>query len=199
MSGEFVSLRMLVVAAAKPDQELWRQAAMLASVPIDFSNHDHVSAAKDLATTGADICVLDSGLSEIYRTAVIDAARAAKPPPLVFLSSTHGAAHLTGIDGVLKKPSNADDARKTVEICIRTKIPTRVLIVDDSGTMRSIVRKILAASRFALDVHEAAEGTAAIHQLRSGNFGIAFLDYNMPASTASRPCRRSSAKSRTWR
>ena len=43
---------------------------------------------------------------------------------------------------------------------------TRVLIVDDSSTMRSIVRKILAASRFAFDVHEAAEGIAAIEKLR---------------------------------
>ena len=46
--------------------------------------------------------------------------------------------------------------------------------------MRSIVRKILSASRFALDVHEAAEGIAALNQLRSGNFGLVFLDYNMP-------------------
>jgi CheY-like chemotaxis protein len=59
-------------------------------------------------------------------------------------------------------------------------LPTRVLIVDDSGTMRSIVRKILSASRFALDIHEAAEGIAALNQLRVGNFGMVFLDYNMP-------------------
>jgi CheY-like chemotaxis protein len=81
---------------------------------------------------------------------------------------------------MLTKPANTDDARKLVEICIRTKIPTRVLVVDDSGTMRSIVRKILSASRFALDIHEAAEGIAALDQLRTGNFGIVFLDYNMP-------------------
>ena len=60
------------------------------------------------------------------------------------------------------------------------KIPTRVLIVDDSKTIRSIVRKILLASRFALDVQEAEEGIAALNQLRAGNFGMVFLDYNMP-------------------
>jgi CheY-like chemotaxis protein len=62
----------------------------------------------------------------------------------------------------------------------RAKIPTRTLIVDDSSTMRGIVRKILGASRFAFDVHEAAEGIAALEQLASGNFGLVFLDYNMP-------------------
>ncbi len=59
-------------------------------------------------------------------------------------------------------------------------MPTRVLIVDDSDTMRSIVRKILAASRFELDIHEAADGTAALDQLRNGKFGMVFLDYSMP-------------------
>ena len=63
---------------------------------------------------------------------------------------------------------------------MRAKFPTRVLIVDDSGTMRSIVRKILSASRFALDMQEAAEGFGALEQLRSGKFGLVFLDYNMP-------------------
>ena len=53
-------------------------------------------------------------------------------------------------------------------------------MVDDSGTMRSIVRKILSASRFALEVQEAEEGIAALGLLRTGNFGIVFLDYNMP-------------------
>ena len=46
--------------------------------------------------------------------------------------------------------------------------------------MRSIVRKILSASRFALDINEAEEGIAALNQLRSGNFDMVFLDYNMP-------------------
>jgi CheY-like chemotaxis protein len=46
--------------------------------------------------------------------------------------------------------------------------------------MRTIVRKILTASRFALEMHEAAEGIAALNLLRTGNFGLVFLDYNMP-------------------
>ena len=68
----------------------------------------------------------------------------------------------------------------SVELGARTKIPTRVLIVDDSGTTRAIVRKILSATRFALDVHEAGEGIAALGEIGSGNFGLVFLDYNMP-------------------
>jgi two-component system chemotaxis response regulator CheY len=180
MSDDLVSLRMMVVAAARPDQELWRQAAALASVMIEFSTHDASSAAGALAQPGADICVLDAGLSDDKKSAVIEAARAAKPAPLVLVSAPKNTARVTGADGMLGKPANVEEARKLVEICIRAKFPTRVLIVDDSGTMRRIVRKILAASHFALDVHEAAEGMAALKQLRSGNFGMVLVDYNMP-------------------
>lgn len=103
-----------------------------------------------------------------------------RPVPLVFVSAPRGRPRVDGVDGMLIKPANIDDAHQLAELCIRAKIPTRVLIVDDSGTMRSIVRKILSASRFELDVQEATEGIAALKQLRTGNFGLVFLDYNMP-------------------
>jgi CheY-like chemotaxis protein len=37
-----------------------------------------------------------------------------------------------------------------------------VLLVDDSPTMRSIVRRVLAATRFPLDVTEAGDGGQAL-------------------------------------
>lgn len=180
MGGDLVSLRMLVVAATRPEQELWRQGAGMASVPIDFEAQDAASATGTLANGGTEICVVDGALPDAFKTAVVAAARAAKPAPLVFVTAVRGSPRLDGANGMLAKPATAEDARKLIDICIRTKIPTRVLIVDDSGTMRSIVRKILSGSRFALDMHEVAEGFAALEQLRSGKFGMVFLDYNMP-------------------
>ncbi len=63
---------------------------------------------------------------------------------------------------------------------MRVRLPSRVLVVDDSSTMRSIVRKTLAATRFPLDVSEADEGFAALKLVREGDFHIVFLDHNMP-------------------
>jgi CheY-like chemotaxis protein len=181
MSGDLVSLRMLVIAATPSEQNVWRQGAALASVPIDFEAADAGHAAsKTLAKGGVDICVIDSKLNTADKDAVLKAARAIDPAPFVVVSAPNGTARLDGSDGTLAKPGSTEDARKLVELCIRVKIPTRALIVDDSGTIRSIVRKILSASRFALDVHEAEEGIAALNQLRNGNFGMVFLDYNMP-------------------
>jgi CheY-like chemotaxis protein len=180
MSDDLVSLRMLLIGATQPDQEIWRQAARLASVPIEFATSDARSIVGALAQGGADICVLEGELSDVDKTKVIMAVNAVRPVPLVFVSSPKGNIRFDGVDGMLTKPASINDARVLTEICVRKKFPTRVLIVDDSGTMRSIVRKILLAGRFAMDIHEASEGRAALEQLRGGNFGIVFLDCNMP-------------------
>jgi CheY-like chemotaxis protein len=180
MSGDLVSLRLLLISAVPSEQNLWRQGAAMASVPIDFSAAEAAAAGRALAKGGVDICVIDSKLQSNDKEAALNAARAVEPTPFVVLSAPNALGKLEGSDGTLTKPSNPEDARKLIELCIRVKVPTRVLIVDDSKTMRSIVRKILLASRFALDIQEAEEGIAALNQLRAGNFGMVFLDYNMP-------------------
>jgi len=180
MSDDLVSLRLLLVAAALPHHDLWREGAAQASVPIDFEAADAAAAKAALSKGGVDICVLDAELDDADRASVIKAARAKQPAPLVFMSAPRGSARPANIDGALTKPANPNDARKAVEICIRAKMPTQVLIVDDSDTMRGIVRKILAASRFELDIHEASDSTAALDRLRNGKFGMVFLDYSMP-------------------
>jgi CheY-like chemotaxis protein len=46
--------------------------------------------------------------------------------------------------------------------------------------MRSIVRKILAATRFPFEISEETEGVSAIKRVGEVAFDIIFLDYNMP-------------------
>jgi DNA-binding NarL/FixJ family response regulator len=180
MSEDLVSIRMMCVSATQPDHDLWRQGAGRASVPVVFDWADPSVAPTRLARGGVDICIIDSEISELQRVKLVKVARTLNPSPFVVASAPRGAALIEGVDGMVPRPSTPSEARRAVELCIRVKIPTRVLIVDDSGTMRSIVRKILSASRFALDVHEASEGIHAVNQLRGGNFGLVFLDYNMP-------------------
>ncbi len=179
MSGDLISLRLLLVSAVPSEQNLWRQAAALASVPIEYIAADAVAAGKALAAGGVDICVVDARLATNDCEAVLNAARVSAPAPFVAAVASGGAS-LNGADARFDKAASPEEARKLVELCIRTRMPTRVLVVDNSGTIRSIVRKILSASRFTLHVHEAEEGIAALNQLRSGSFGMVFLDYNMP-------------------
>jgi CheY-like chemotaxis protein len=185
--SELVSFRMLYVSAKEPgrdvwqpDHNLWRQGAAMASVPVEFSAHDATVAAAAINRGGIDICIMDAFLPPDEKAAVMTAASGAQPPPFAIEVAERGAPRAKGAGAALPQPANVDEARRAVNICVRAKLPNRVLIVDDSSTMRSIVRKILCASRFALDVHEAGEGEAAIEQLHNGNFGMVFLDYNMP-------------------
>jgi|JI6StandDraft_1071083.scaffolds.fasta_scaffold257802_2 two-component system, chemotaxis family, chemotaxis protein CheY len=57
----------------------------------------------------------------------------------------------------------------------------RILIVDDSAMMRTIVRKSLEMAKVrASEVVEAKNGLEAWHQLEKQPFDIMFCDLNMP-------------------
>lgn len=178
--GELLSLRMILVGAPAAERDLWLRGAGGISVPVDFFAQEPSEARSTLQRQGADICIVDAALPEQTRASVIAAARSTRPPPLVFVCGSVARESGDRVDGVLRRPTNLEEAKKFAELCARTRLPTRVLIVDDSSTMRSIVRKILAASRFSLDIHEAPEGIAALKEVRSGRFGLVFLDYQMP-------------------
>lgn len=180
MSAELVTIRVLCVTATPHDHELWRQGAAHAGIPVEFDAVAVAAGPTQVAQGGVDVCLFDARVPDADKNRLVAAARAVEPQPVVVAFAPRGDPPLAGVDATLPQPSSPDDARKLVELCARMKVPTLVLVVDDSATMRRIVRKILAASRFALDIHESGEGLDALKRLRDGRFGMVFLDYNMP-------------------
>ncbi len=180
MSHDLVSLTMMVIGMTGPERELWREGATMSSIPVEFSICDPAAGIAALGNGGADICIVDGTLPEPATAAALTAAKALRSAPHVFICADRNDAGPAGVTATFGKPANAEAARQMVERCLRTRVPTRVLVVDDSSTMRSIVRKILSASRYLLDLHEAGEGRAALARLRQESFGIVFLDHNMP-------------------
>ncbi|MPZ58195.1 MAG: response regulator [Rhizobiales bacterium] len=185
MSNDLVSVRMMIVSQPSPDRDIWRQAAGLASVLVEATKAETTAEASQmLARAGIDVVLIDADFPEPHRSAVARAARSARSArsrPVIVLSAASDA-DVFGVDGdgVVTKPSNLAEAQYLIDRMLRARIPNRVLIVDDSSTMRGIVRKILLATRFPLEVAEAEEGGAALARLREGSFDIIFLDYNMP-------------------
>ena len=55
----------------------------------------------------------------------------------------------------------------------------RVLVADDSSTMRKIILRSLQAVGVT-DVAEAADGTEAIAMFKPGDFDMVLTDWNMP-------------------
>ncbi|WP_168192876.1 response regulator [Undibacter mobilis] len=180
MNHEFVSLNMMLIGFAGSELELWRQGVALASIPVDLSVYDTAPGIAALAQGGVDICVLDGGLPDAVKQAALASTKALRSRPYLFVRAARGAAMPAGMTGMLTKPVDVADAHRLVELCVRTKLPTRALVVDDSSTMRGIVRKILSACRFQLELHESEEGLAALERLRREPFDLVFLDYNMP-------------------
>ena len=55
---------------------------------------------------------------------------------------------------------------------------SQILVVDDSGAMRSIVRKLLAQLGYT-DVDEAPDGAAALAKINEKSYGLVISDWNM--------------------
>lgn len=179
MSDELLSLRVITVSGSRRDQDLFRQAASASTVPIEvIEAHDAADARRSLAGA-ADLVFLDAALAGDAVAQVVAAARAAaKPAFTILLAETAATPFQT--DALAAKPMQLEEAERLLNGTIRVRLPSRVLIVDDSATMRTIVRKILAATRFPLEVTDVEQGIEAIELARKVDFDIVFLDYNMP-------------------
>jgi len=190
MSEDFISMKVLIVSEAASDRELLRRAAAEASIPVDASELDAPGdpiAMKELLTRqNFDVVFFDARIPKPARVEFLQVIRAAPSRPLAVLIApatiktrevfTDG----LEVDSALAKPIDMQETRDLIACCIRARLPQRVLIVDDSSTVRAVVRKVLQASRCKLEAEEAADGSAAIELAKKKRFDIVFLDCQMP-------------------
>lgn len=59
-------------------------------------------------------------------------------------------------------------------------MPKNVLVVDDSGTMRTILAQSLQLSGMELNMVQAQDGVEAFGKFQGGNFDLIITDINMP-------------------
>jgi CheY-like chemotaxis protein len=178
---ELLSLRVILAAKGQEDHDLFRRAAAAVPVPIDLEIADGGAAATDCIAGGADLVYLDSSLAPLEIAQVVAAARTTPDPPFtVMLASANGDSPAFVTDALAARPAGPEEATRLIARSIRVRLPSRVLVVDDSSTMRSIVRKLLAGTRFPLEVCEADEGFAALKHVGEAGIDLVFLDYNMP-------------------
>lgn len=69
----------------------------------------------------------------------------------------------------------------------------KVLVVDDSGTMRKIIIRSLNAVGLT-DTHEAGDGVEALALLERQPFDLVLTDWNMPQKSGVELCRELRAK-----
>jgi CheY-like chemotaxis protein len=181
MVDDLLSLRVVLAAREQEDHDRFRQAVASVPVPIEFTAVDSGAAAARCVADGADLMYLDNSLMSVEIAQVVAAARAKLNPPFtVLLAAADADAPAFVTDALATKPAGLEEAQRLVTRSIRVRLPSRVLVVDDSSTMRSIVRKVLAGTRFPLEVSEADEGFSALKHVGEVGIDLVFLDYNMP-------------------
>lgn len=65
---------------------------------------------------------------------------------------------------------------------LQLDLDLKVLVVEDSESMRRIIRSVLKQFGFK-DIQEASNGKEGLTTLRTGDFGLVFADWNMPEMT----------------
>jgi CheY-like chemotaxis protein len=187
MRGDLVSVRILALFGSAQDRDLLRQAAATTTVPIDVVEAESAAAVCDLlATNDIDVAFLDAAATLAELTSFVAAARSAQPPPFVVLVVTgawdtgRSRAAALATDGLVARPEHLKQAQALIDRCVRLRLPSGVLVVDDSAVTRGIVCKVLAGTRFSLQIAEAADGIGALERIAAGKFDVVFLDYHMP-------------------
>lgn len=80
----------------------------------------------------------------------------------------------------LRKPFDASAVGGLIATYKRLRQQAQVLVVDDSETVRGVIRRVLGASQFAMQCQAAGDGPSAIKAYESRDYELIFLDINMP-------------------
>ncbi|QDG75589.1 response regulator [Labrenzia sp. PHM005] len=80
----------------------------------------------------------------------------------------------------LQKPFLPEDVAEIVGTYRMMVHAYPILIVDDSGTMRKITRKVLESSRFNFEISEADSAENALKKLAGREYAIVLTDFHMP-------------------
>jgi CheY-like chemotaxis protein len=172
MADDLLSLRIIAVSQSPSHREMLREAATAAQVPIEFVANDRELTALRSIAAGGDLVFLDLALGGEAVARLTAAARATASRPVTISLCAAGDSVPFPTDALAIKPVDQHDANRLLAGAIRLRLPSRVLLVDDSPTMRGIVRKVLAATVFPLDVMEADQGGEALALARTSAFGL---------------------------
>lgn len=154
-----------------------------------FEAEGALEAARFLTRYLPDVIFLDLNMPKISGITFLDKLDTVlcgrKPPIIVSISSDLSEATLQrlkvrGAYDAVPKPFDPVQLATVMLRVMQMSRSRRVLVVDDSTTVRTLVRKIIERSRFNLTVEEAATGEEALRLFRGQTFDVAFVDVNMP-------------------
>jgi CheY-like chemotaxis protein len=180
-------IRMLVADDSRTVQRFFEDVVAQSSLPIELvSAQSGRECMMFLEQDNIGLAFIDVHMPEMSGLEALGRARFNGNKTFVTLMSTvvdaprFELARQLRVYEYLVKPFTADDVTAILKTYQRVATKMRVLIVDDSRTMRLLVRRVIERSIFRLDVEEASNGTTALSRFDHDSFDLVFLDYNMP-------------------
>ena len=180
-------LRMLIADDSHVIQNLIAEAAVRSGLPLRVTLTDNGRECLTLLQGGAiDLAFIDVQMPDLSGTDAFWAARKQGVQTFVTLISSPPSTAAVEMARKLRayeflfKPFSGAEVLNILRTYARIKSPTKVLLVDDSQTVRQIVQKTLANSLFECEITEAADGAACLDLIGRSAFDVVFLDCNMP-------------------
>jgi DNA-binding NtrC family response regulator len=181
------TITVLIADDSQMTQQLLADAARASKLPLRCTMTDNGRECLTLLNgANIDLAFIDVHMPELSGTQAFWSARKQGIQTFVTLMSNPPAAEAVELAIKLRayeflfKPFTVADVVGVMKTYARISSPTKILIVDDSSSVRQIVQKIVQGSVFNCEITEADNGEAAIMLCRSTGFDAVFLDRNMP-------------------
>jgi DNA-binding NtrC family response regulator len=181
------TITMLIADDSPVTQQILADAALASKLPLRFTTTDNGRECLTLLNgANIDLAFIDVHMPELSGTEAFWTAKKQGLKTFVTLMSTPPAAD--AVDMAIKlrayeflfKPFTVSDAVGIIKTYARISSPTKILIVDDSLTVRQFVQKIVQGSVFNCQIAQASGGEAALEACRATEFDAVFLDRHMP-------------------
>jgi CheY-like chemotaxis protein len=180
-------LKVLVADDASVIHEVFEEISANSPIPFDVVRvHDGQQCIDALNAGGIHLAFIDVNMPEMSGMDAVGRARTVGNKIFVTLMSTDAnrlrmqLALQLKVYEFLAKPFTALDVLRILKTYCRVTVPSNVLVVDDSATVRRIIKKVFANSIFNIDVTEAGDGQSALDLCETGEFDAVILDCNMP-------------------
>jgi DNA-binding NtrC family response regulator len=181
------TISMLVADDSRLIRNKFTDAAQESKRAVRISTTDNGRDCLTLLKSGdIDMAFIDVNIPELSGIEAFWAARRLGVQTFVTVMSSPPSLEAVDMARKLKayeflfKPFEVADIHAIMRTYERITAPTKVLIVDDSLTVRKTIQKVLQGSIFNCEITEAPDGEMAIALCKEIEFDAVFLDRIMP-------------------
>jgi CheY-like chemotaxis protein len=182
-------MKMLVADDSRTVQLFFKQIVDRSMTPIELVTAESGAESMKLLEQGdIDIAFIDVNMPEMSGMEAVGRARFGGNKTFVTLMSGKATAERFDVARQIRayeylvKPFSAADVEGIIRNYRQVSRRMKALIVDDTKTIRRILRRVLERSIFRLDIDDAPSGERAVARIDEHGCDLMLLDFNMPGT-----------------